>query len=148
MRLYGNRSNIEFLRKNITDLLKYILKQTPNEKISFINACYFFEKIAWDNRLHYNENYESKFPIKLNDKFLFDNLKTSRSFAGVAFTSLVIRPAIENRFKKIISNFNDEKFSISLSLDYIFKIANELNEKINHYYRNVPKDISIFLMFL
>ncbi len=139
-----NKVSVEFLRKNITDLLKNILRQKTEEPITFVHLCYFLERIAWDNRLHFNENNPATFPIKLDSKFLFENLKLSRSFAGIAFTSLVIRPAIEERFKKIISSFDDDRFSISFALDSIFTTANELDEKINHYYRTAPKDIVVF----
>lgn len=139
-----NKKSIEFLRKNIIDLLKNILKQKKGLNNDFVKICFFLEKTAWDNRLHYNENFDSKFPEKLDDRFLFTNLKTSRAFAGIALTSLVIRPAIEDRFKNIISNIGSEKFSITFALDLIYKISNELDEKINHYYRNTPKDITDF----
>jgi len=139
-----NKTSIEFLRKNLTDLLRNILIQKHNQYGNFVDLCFFLEKISWDIRLHYNANFDSKFPIKLNDKFLFENLKTSRAFAGVSLASLVIRPAIENKFKNVISKFNNEDFSISFALDDIFQISNELDEKINHYYRNTPKNVSDF----
>lgn len=139
-----NKTSIEFLRKNVEDLLKNILRQKEGLGVSFVNLCFFLEKVAWDNRLHFNENFESRFPVKLDDQFLFTNLKTSRAFAGITFTSLVIRPAIEDRFKKIITSFDQEKFNISFVLDSIYQTSNELDEKIKHYYRNTPKNISDF----
>lgn len=139
-----NKNSIEFLRNNTTDLFKKILKQQKVLNNNFVNLCYFLEKIAWDKGLHYNENYNSKFAVKLDSNFLFTNLKTSRAFAGITCTSLVIRPAIENRFKKVISSFSDEKFSISFALDSIYQTCNELDEKIKHYYRNTPENISVF----
>lgn len=139
-----NKTSVEFLRKNTTDLLKNILKQKTGEPITFVHLCYFLEKVAWDNRLHLNENYDATFPLKLDGKFLFENLKLSRSFAGVIFTSLLIRPAIEDRFKKVISSFDNDRFSISFALDSIFSTAKELDEKINHYYRTAPQDIVVF----
>ena len=139
-----NKTSVEFLRKNTTDLLKNILRQQAGKPITFVHLCYFLEKVAWDNRLHFNENYDATFPLKLDSGFLFENLKLSRSFAGIVFTSLVIRPAIEERFKKVISSFDEERFSISFALDSIFNTANELDEKINHYYRTAPKDIVVF----
>ncbi len=138
-----NEISIEFLRKNTTDLLKKIVKKSAY-KIDFINLCFFLEKVSWDNGLYFNQNYESKFPVKLNDSFLFTNLKTSRAFAGVTLTSLIIRPAIERRFKSIISGINDEKFSIVDSMDSVYDISHQINEKIKHYYRNTPKDITGF----
>lgn len=139
-----NKTSIEFLRKNVTDLLKNILRQKKELDYSFMDLCFFLERIAWNNRLHYNENFKSSFPVKLSDKFLFNNLKTSRAFAGVTLTSLVIRPAIEDSFKRVIYNFNHEKFSITFALNSIYNISNELDEKIKHYYRNTPKNISDF----
>lgn len=139
-----NETSIEFLRKNVTDILKLILKQKNTLNIDFINLCFFLEKVVWDNELYFNQNYEARFPVKLKDSSLFENLMSSRSFAGITFTSLVIKPATEDLFKKIISKFNNEKFNISLVLDSIFNLANDLNEKINHYYRTTPKDISNF----
>lgn len=138
-----NEISIEFLRKNTTDLLKKIVKKSTY-KIDFINLCFFLEKVSWDNGLYFNQNYESKFPVKLNDSFLFTNLKTSRAFAGVTLTSLIIRPAIERRFKSIVSGINDENHSIVDSLDSVYDISHQINEKIKHYYRNTPKDITGF----
>jgi hypothetical protein len=139
-----NKNSIEFLRNNTTDLLKNIIKQQEGVRTNFVNLCYFLEKVSWDKKLHYNNNFMAKFPVKLNDKFLFANLLTSRAFAGITFTSLAISPAIEDRFKKVISSFGHEKFSISFALDSIYQTVNELDEKISHYYRDTPKNISDF----
>lgn len=145
-----SKTSIEFLRKNVTDILKNILKQFNDTEINFVDTCFLLEKIAWDNRLHHNENYDSKFPVKLNDKFLFSNLRTARSFAGIIFTSLIIRPFIEGRFKRVISSLNSsEQFNVSYALDLIYQASNELNEKLGHYYRNAPEDIvSFFNIFI
>ena len=140
-----SEQSIEFLRQNTNDLIKnIIIKGNQSDDINFIDICYLLERIAWDNQLHFNQNYESKFPVKLKDDFLFTNLKNSRSFSGIIFISLLIRPAIENRFKKIVKEVEDPKFSISKALDSLFYTSNEINEKINHYYRNASSDISTF----
>ncbi|MFA6608333.1 MAG: hypothetical protein WCT07_00235 [Candidatus Paceibacterota bacterium] len=138
------KNSIEFLRKNTTDILRNILKHLPAHENNFIKLCFFLEKVAWDVRFHFNQNYDSKFPVKLDDNFLFLNLKTSRSLAGITFLSLIIRPVIENSFKKIINENKGESFNLSKSLDLIYVTSNDLNESIEHYYRNTSKDITSF----
>lgn len=135
-------NSIEFLRKNTTDLLKNIIFSEVNDKPNFVDLCYLLEAIIWDNRLHFNENYDSKFTLKLNKEFLFSVLKTSRSLAGITFLSLTIRPAVERQFREVNTKMLQENFSLSIALDSIFRTCNELNERIGHYYRNAPKDLT------
>jgi len=81
-----SEQSIEFLRQNTNDLIKNIIaNHKDDEQINFVGICYLLERISWDNQLHFNQNYQSKFPVKLKDKFLFDNLRNSRSFSGITF---------------------------------------------------------------
>lgn len=137
-----NKKSIEFLRRNILDLMKNILREISSTEINISSLCFVLEKITWDNGLYFNQNYDSKFPVKLKDDFLFTTLRTSRSFAGITFVSLSIRPSIEKCFKKRIKQMNSEYRSISKELDAIYNLSMELNESIEHYYRNTPKNIT------
>jgi hypothetical protein len=69
-----SKSSIEFFRKNITDLLKLIIKKDDSKKITFTELCSFLERISWDIKFQYNINYNAKFPIKLSDDHLFKKL--------------------------------------------------------------------------
>lgn len=135
-----NKLNVEYLRKNLKDLIKNIRK-TNDPIFDFSNTCYFFERIIRDNKFHINSNYDTKFPVFLDAKFLFSILKTGRSIAGITFLSLSIRPVIENRFKKIVAYINNDSLKFSKGLDLLYEAATSLEDKFEEYSKNIDKDL-------
>lgn len=124
-----NESNIAFLRKNLTDIVKYILKISTTNK-NFSKLCFKLESISWDNRFHYKD----KFPVLLDDKILFDTLRVARSISGVSFLSLTINASLADKFSKIISTADNEDFSLSKSLSDLYGLIHKLEESKRSYY--------------
>lgn len=135
-------SNIIFLRKNLTDLVRYILRNSSG-KNTFTNLCFKLESISSNNRYYYTD----KFPINLDDKKLFNALRLARSVSGVSFLSLTINSALSSQFSKINETFNTDEFSLSKALLGIYGLIYRLEKSEESYYEGFSEVTTKSLRF-
>lgn len=137
-----NKESITFLRKHITNLVKLNLKAANDNDISFANLCFKIESVSWN----YQYNYTDKFPVLLNDKFLFNTLRLARSISGISLLSLTINAILGDQFRNAVGRMSsDERFNLSVALNNIHGAVFRIEASTQSYYDNVPTEKHINL---
>jgi hypothetical protein len=125
-------TNILFIRELLSRHIKTYQKRL-DFKIDFLTICDLLEMSAWNLKFHHNQNFSAKYPVMLNDKVLFGNLKKSRSIVGISLLSLIINPLISARVKRVYSKLEQEKFSITVALTEIYGAVHKVDKGISKY---------------
>lgn len=131
------KESVAFLRRHVTKLLKLNIKAINDQEISFTNLCFKLESISWNHQYHYT----ARFPIKLNDEFLFNTLRLVRSVVGISILSLTVNAILGEQFKIAFRKIDgSERFDLSRALNSIYGSVHRIEAGVQSYYDNAPKE--------
>jgi len=122
--------NIIFLRKHITDNIKFILRGY-GDKVSFSNFCFELESIL--------RNYKN---LGIGKD---ENIELARSIAGTCFLALTINPALSQQLKNIAKRNDGTDFNLIKEFATLYGLIHKFEESEKGYCRNINKSNTILL---